>query len=122
MDQQIRRVAQKYLTTPHMVQLNTDQGLSPLIESFYFLVKNENKVTALQRLLLKNPDFYGLIFCQTKAEVADVEGELRARGLAIESLHGDKKQSEREVVLRKLKERQITCRCSNRCCSSGFRR
>jgi ATP-dependent RNA helicase DeaD len=108
MDQQIRRVAQKYLTTPHMVQLNTDQGLSPLIESFYFLVKNENKVTALQRLLLKNPDFYGLIFCQTKAEVADVEGELRARGLAIESLHGDKKQSEREVVLRKLKERQIS--------------
>lgn len=108
MDQQIRRVAQKYLTTPHMVQLNSDQGLSPLIESFYFLVKNENKVTALQRLILKNPNFYGLIFCQTKAEVADVEGELRARGLAIESLHGDKKQSEREVVLRKLKARQIS--------------
>lgn len=108
MDQQIQRVAQKYLTKPHMVELNTDNGLSPLIDSFYFLVKNENKVTALQRLLLKHPEFYGLIFCQTKAEVAEVESELRAKGLSIESLHGDKKQAEREVVLRKLKAKQIS--------------
>lgn len=107
MNQQISRVASRYLKNPLQVSLNQDQGLSPLIENVYFLVKDENKILAIQRLLMKHPEFYGLIFCQTKAEVSEVELKLRERGLAIESLHGDKRQNEREHVLRRLKMRQI---------------
>jgi ATP-dependent RNA helicase DeaD len=48
-------------------------------------------------------DFHGIIFCQTKMEVIELEAKLQQRGYAVASLHGDKQQREREITLKKFR-------------------
>ncbi|HRO67541.1 MAG TPA: DEAD/DEAH box helicase [Pseudobdellovibrionaceae bacterium] len=82
-------------------------GEAPLkLSSFAAVVFEEDKEKALKLLLQKEPDFYGIIFAQTKKQVADLEYALRPLGLGVESLHGDKPQVERHRVLDKIRSRQ----------------
>ncbi len=107
MSSDIRRVANLYLESPKTVQINKSGGLSDSVEQIYYTVKNSHKVEVLGRILQINPDFYGIIFCQTKAEVADVGDALTRRGFPTESLHGDRTQREREVTLKKFRNREV---------------
>lgn len=107
MSSDIRRVANLYLENPKTVQINKSGGLSDTVEQIYYTVKNSHKVEVLGRILQINPDFYGIIFCQTKAEVADVGDALTRRGFPTESLHGDRTQREREVTLKKFRAREV---------------
>lgn len=105
MSREIRKIADRYLTTPEMFAINKSQGVSDTIEQIYFTVKQSNKVEALIRIIETEPTFYGIIFCQTKNEVADLNDHLHRRGYAVEAIHGDRTQKEREYVLKKFKER-----------------
>lgn len=109
MSPEIRRVADRYLETPKTVQVkaaNSDE--KPKIENMYITVQDKNKLETLERLIVMNPEFYGIIFCQTKMDVAEVAEKMRHRGLRVDSLHGDRTQKEREHILRQFRDRRIT--------------
>ncbi len=99
MSPELRRVADKYLRMPKIAQVNRTEMLSGTVKQIYYTVRDKNKPKALCRLLDVADDFYGLIFCQTKVQVTGLTEHLRARGYAVDSLHGDKNQSERERTL-----------------------
>ncbi len=107
MSADIRRVANLYLTSPKTVQINRSGGLSDSVEQIYYTVKNSAKTEVIGRLLQVNEDFYGLIFCQTKMEVIELTDALNRRGFPADSLHGDRSQKEREVVLKKFRSREV---------------
>jgi len=46
-----------------------------------------------------NQDFYGLIFCQTKREVIEITEWLKRKSFAVDCIHGDRPQREREFIL-----------------------
>jgi ATP-dependent RNA helicase DeaD len=62
----------------------------------------------LCKLIEAADDFYGLIFCQTKALVADLYNFLQTRGYQVDSLHGDKDQNARERTLKAFRDRNVT--------------
>lgn len=103
MSRDIRRVADTYLEKPEMVEVAKTQSSSALVKQVYYTVKDENKNEVISRLLQLNDDFHGIIFCQTKMEVVELEERLQRRGFAVASLHGDKQQREREVTLRRFR-------------------
>ncbi len=107
MSSDIRRVANTYLESPEIVQINKSSGLSETVEQVYYTVKNSNKTEVIGRLLQVHPDFYGIIFCQTKVEVVELSDALNRRGFASEALHGDRSQKEREMTLRKFRNREL---------------
>jgi ATP-dependent RNA helicase DeaD len=51
--------------------------------------------------------FYGLIFCNTKAETDDVTRWLIERNYNADALHGDIAQQQREKIMKRFKSRQI---------------
>lgn len=104
MSQSIRRIADRYLHEPKTAQINRNQGLSSTVEQIYYASKNSNKLEVLSRILQTTQDFYGIIFCQTKQQVAEIDEMLRKRGFDVDCLHGDKTQKDREITLRKFKE------------------
>lgn len=109
MNPDIRRVADKYLESPKTVQVKAlTAEEKPKIENNYITVQDKNKLETLERLIVMNPEFYGIIFCQTKMEVAEVTEKLRARSLRVDCLHGDRTQKEREFILRQFRDRRIT--------------
>lgn len=106
MSTEVRRLTQTYLENPETVQVNK-VGAAETIEQVYYTVKDSNKTEVIGRLLQTLPEFYGIIFCQTKLEVAELADMLTQRGFPADSLHGDKSQQEREATLKKFKQRAV---------------
>lgn len=103
----IKRLTQQYLETPHIVEIQNKGSLSTQITQLYFTVKEDLKLKALTHLLDALPEFYGIIFCDTKLKCAEVEEQLTKRGYFVDSLHGDKQQKEREWTLKKFKSKDV---------------
>jgi ATP-dependent RNA helicase DeaD len=107
MSGEVRKRSEKYLEKPATVQANKGNGPASTIQQVYYTVKNSGKMEVISRLLQTLPEFYGLIFCQTKMEVAELADLLTQRGFPADSLHGDKSQQEREATLKKFKQGHV---------------
>jgi ATP-dependent RNA helicase DeaD len=106
MSADIRDVCSKYIKSP--VTVDARKAITkPQIDLQAMLTFEEDRLEALCRYLHAHDDFYGLIFCRTKAAVVELEESLRAEGFDVESLHGDKAQAERERVLAAWKAQRV---------------
>jgi len=108
MDRDVRRVADIYLKEPRHVQVNRNEMLSSTVEQIYYVTRDSNKKEVLAKLIDSAQDFYGLVFCQTKAIVSEITQYLVERGYKVDSLHGDKDQRDRERTLNAFKDRKVT--------------
>lgn len=107
MNSDLRRIADTYLRAPKLVQVNRTEMLSGTVRQIYYTVQEHNKPMAICRIIDIADDFYGLIFCQTKALVTDLTDYLKMRGYKVDSLHGDKNQREREQTLDLFKRKAV---------------
>ncbi|MFN8944604.1 MAG: DEAD/DEAH box helicase, partial [Pseudobdellovibrionaceae bacterium] len=105
----IKRILNKYLSEPVVIeQTSANQGISSTIKHHYVAIKPGHRAQALLRVMSSIPEFYGIIFCQTKREVAEVEQSLRDNKISCMSLHGEKLQKEREHILKSLKQEKFS--------------
>mgnify|MGYP002513285506 CR=1 FL=1 len=74
-----------------------------LIDQKYWVLRESDKLEALVRLIDISPDFYGLVFTQTKMDADRVTRELDLRGYEAAALHGDIMQNQREKVLERFR-------------------
>ena len=104
---QIQKLAETFMKNPTLIRTQKSDAATPQADQIYFEVKEADKVEALTRIIDRDPDFYGVIFCRTKLQCDEIGHKLQARGYDAEALHGDLSQRERETILRKMKERVI---------------
>ena len=83
------------------------QLTNDLTEQLYYEIKPTDKFDALCRIIDFFPEFYGLVFCNTKANVDEITENLIGKHYAAEALHGDISQHQRERILQKLKSKQL---------------
>lgn len=105
MSESIHRLTGAYLTDPKEVRLNQNQETIK-VDSYVAVVYQEEKEDALSLAILAEPEFYGIIFAQTKQQVAQLELKLRSFGIEVDSLHGDKVQAERVRTIKRFKSRE----------------
>jgi ATP-dependent RNA helicase DeaD len=87
-----------------MVQIQKKEITNNNIEQSYFEVPDRDKFAALSRILDVEEDFYGIIFCNTKAETIEISNHLNEKGYSADSLHGDIQQNLREKVVKQFKQ------------------
>ena len=104
---QIQKLASTFMKAPELVRTQANDAATSQADQIYFEVKEADKVEALTRIIDRDPDFYGVIFCRTKLQCDEIGHKLQARGYDAEALHGDLSQRERETILRKMRERVI---------------
>ncbi len=80
----------------------------PAVDQFYVVLRREDKLEALRRIVDSAPAFHGLVFCATKAETDEVARRLVEGGYAAEALHGDLSQEARERTLRRFRSSATT--------------
>jgi ATP-dependent RNA helicase DeaD len=103
----IRSIASSYMRDPLQIQVE-DQALSTgHIEQRWLLVPQRHKEDALRRVLAAEPSDATLVFVRTRAGCAEVASQLAERGLSVDALHGDLSQGARELVLGRLRARQL---------------
>jgi len=79
----------------------------PSIEQYYFEVRESLKLEALCRLIDAESPTLSLVFCNTKKRVDELSEQLQGRGYFAEGLHGDLKQMQRDLVMRKFRNRTL---------------
>lgn len=107
MGEDVRQVANDYLRNPAQVKVNQAARVPSAIEQIFYRVHESDKPEIVCKLIDAAPDFYGIIFCQTKALVADLTGYLQQRSYAVDCLHGDMTQDARDRTMRSFRERRV---------------
>ncbi|PIR18731.1 MAG: RNA helicase [Elusimicrobia bacterium CG11_big_fil_rev_8_21_14_0_20_64_6] len=103
----VRRVADTYLRKPKQVQINRGEMLSTTVEQIYYLARESDKIELIVKIIESADDFYGLVFCQTKALVMDVVQAMIERGYKVDSLHGDKTQHDRDRTMNAFRAKKV---------------
>ncbi|MDQ3323036.1 MAG: DEAD/DEAH box helicase [Acidobacteriota bacterium] len=109
MPREVRRIAERYLKDPVNVEIERKTLTVPTITQSYVNVSEGQKTDVLTRILEadSNAGEAVLIFHRTKIGAANLSEKLQARGYAAEAMHGDMSQSQRESVIKRLKNGQV---------------
>lgn len=99
MPSQILSIASNFMGEYEIVEEDARPEEPILTDQYYWALREDDKTEALVRLIDSSPDFYGLVFCQTKADADAVAKELDERQYQAAALHGDIAQSQREKIL-----------------------
>ncbi len=102
----ILSIAANFMGDYEIVEEEAGPEEAILTEQFYWMVREDDKTEALVRLIDSSPEFYGLVFCQTKADADAVAKELDERHYEAAALHGDIAQSQREKILARFRSRK----------------
>ncbi len=108
MSKEIRRIADQYLRQPKQAQVNRTEVLSSTVSQVWYLAREADKPRLVCDLIEAADEFYGIIFCQTKALVMDLNELLASRGYRVDCLHGDKTQIDRERTMRAFREKKLS--------------
>jgi len=109
MPSEVRRIANRHLSDPIMVEVRHKTLTVPTVEQHYVHVQEKQKIDVLTHMLEAEavPGEAILIFARTKVGAANLAEKLQARGYAAEALHGDMTQAHRESVIRRMRDGQI---------------
>lgn len=103
----IREISGQYQREALDVTVDTESDEAS-IEQTFFEVDPEDKVAALESLLLHYRPETAVVFCNTRNEVRAVAEDLTERGFSVLSLHGELDQREREEMLVRFANRSCT--------------
>ncbi|ABV38633.1 DEAD/DEAH box helicase domain protein [Shewanella sediminis HAW-EB3] len=103
MPEQIKRVANKYLSEPVHVKIAATTTTVETIEQRFVQVSQHNKLEALVRVLEVEKTEGIIIFVRTRNSCVELAEKLEARGYASSPLHGDMNQQARERAVDQLK-------------------
>lgn len=107
MPKEIVSIARKFMKDYEHISTVKEELTTENSEQIYFEVEEGDKLPLLCRIIDMNPEFYGIVFCQTKAEVDEIAKKLSDLGYNADGLHGDYSQSQRERVLDKFRKKQL---------------
>lgn len=70
------------------------------VKQYFCVVPHRQRIEALARFIEAAPNFYGIIFCQTKVLTSEVMERLVSKGFRANCLHGDMTQALRNQVIK----------------------
>ncbi len=107
MPYEIRKLIDSYLKPGYKFIKVSKQLITPKVKQRVLLVRSEDKLKALEKILKENEGTATIVFVKTKRDAADIERELQRRGINARAIHGDLSQRQRENVLRAFREGKV---------------
>jgi ATP-dependent RNA helicase DeaD len=108
MGREVVSFTERFLNDPKEVRINRTEVVPTRIDQIYYRAHEEDKPEIICKLIEAADEFYGIIFCQTKALVMDLTQYLNQRGYAVDCLHGDMDQNARERAMNGFRNRRST--------------
>src|SRR3990167_1317171 len=96
---QIQRIAKRIMQQPVMVKVESTHDSASIVQHFYKVENDEQRLPALRLLLLQFAPESAVVFCNTKKETQEIADALHNDGFSVLALHGDLEQRERDETL-----------------------
>jgi superfamily II DNA/RNA helicase len=103
----IERIAKRYMKDPVSVQLSGDQVAAAEIEHGYYMVSSAIKTRDLLDVIMVEDPARAIVFCNTREETKLVASVLRREGFHAEELSSDLNQTQRERVMKLMREHKL---------------
>lgn len=107
MPDDVRAISRNYMNKPVEITIGKKNATNANIEHQYYMTSAHLRFDALKRLIDFNPDLYGIIFTRTKAGAQEVAEKLSKEGYALEPLHGDLSQQQRDRVMKRFRDKSL---------------
>lgn len=100
-------LTKKYQKNPEHIKVVRKELTVPNIKQYYIETRSANKLEVLSRLIdVYNPKL-SVVFTNTKKGADELVSDLQARGYFADALHGDLKQTQRDIVMDKFRNGTI---------------
>ena len=101
----LRKIAKTHLTDAERIEVERTalSGDEPAVRQVAVVVRRDDKIDALIRVLDLEAPEAAIIFCRTRHMVDELADTLAARGYRVEALHGGFNQNLRERVMSRLR-------------------
>ena len=103
----IRKLIKSHMTDVFSIQASRAGTTSAQVSEYFCVVPQRKRIEATLRFIEAAPGFNGIIFCRTRALTSEVTEELASKGLKVNCLHGDMKQSLRNHVIKGFKNKDF---------------
>ncbi|GGE19858.1 DEAD/DEAH box helicase [Psychroflexus salis] len=107
MPKEVSNIAKKFMNSPKEITVGQRNVSTKNVSHEYFLVSARDRYNALKRLVDVNPEVYACVFCRTKRDTQKVAERLIEDGYNAAALHGDLSQSQRDMVMKSFRNKQV---------------
>lgn len=107
MNKDILEITKKYLTDPKHIKIKAEELTVNLIEQVAIPIKEAMKEEAVMRMIGVYRPEKAIVFCNTKKKVDNLIETLKAKGYRAEALHSDVKQSQRERIMKRMRQGEL---------------
>ncbi|MDE6317829.1 MAG: DEAD/DEAH box helicase, partial [Muribaculaceae bacterium] len=107
MPPEIGKIAKKYMHDPVEFVVGTRNEGAANVKHVYYMVNARDKYLALKRIVDYYPNIYAIIFCRTRRDTQEIADRLCQDGYNAEALHGDLSQQQRDIVMKKFRDRVV---------------
>jgi ATP-dependent RNA helicase DeaD len=104
----VKRLAERYMREPEMLDFSTKDLAVETIEQFYFSVEPERKFELLVQLIQREQPKQAIIFCRTRRGTERVQQRLSKLIDSVDTIHGDLQQNARDRAMRRFREGKVT--------------
>lgn len=104
----IAKIAKNYMHDYSEFVIGTRNEGAANVRHIYYMVNARDKYLALKRIADDTPNIYAIIFCRTRRDTQEIADKLIADGYNADALHGDLSQQQRDIVMKKFRDRVIT--------------
>ncbi len=104
----IAAIAGKYMRNPLEITVGRKNAGAENVSHIYHVVNGRDRYNALKRVVDYHPGIYGIVFCRTRQETKDIADRLMKDGYDAEALHGDLTQIQRDYVMKKFRDRNLS--------------
>ncbi len=108
MPAEVAKIAKRFMKDPEEIVIGTRNEGATNVRHIYYMVNARDKYLALKRIADNNPNIYAIIFCRTRRDTQEVADKLIQDGYNADALHGDLSQQQRDIVMKKFRDRVIT--------------
>lgn len=116
----VREILVRFVHNPVTISVKTQEAASTIYQDIIKVVDKNQKVDQLHDVLLKEGVDKVLIFGRTKWGVEKLTKELIRRGFKTGSIHGNKRQSQRQKTLDQFKKNEINILLATDVASRGL--
>ena len=108
MPAEIAKIAKRFMHNPVEFVVGTRNEGAANVRHIYYMVHARDKYLALKRIADNSPNIYAIIFCRTRRDTQEVAENLIRDGYNAAALHGDLSQQQRDMVMKKFRDRVVT--------------
>ncbi len=108
MPPEIGKIAKTYMRDPVEFVVGQRNEGAANVNHTYYMVNAKDKYLALKRIADNNPSIYAIIFCRTRRDTQEIADKLIQDGYNADALHGDLSQQQRDLTMKKFRDRVIS--------------